>query len=277
MSLSSSPDSSLAEVARASGLVLSGGYLNMPPEITRVKIDVGLSWDAGQTTRWLADDPNLAVIGVEPIPSNLDSVREIVGKSTGFSSRLFLLPVALADQPGVREFFVTKGDKGSSSLYEPLQHEWEEKISVRTFTLSQVIELVDPSRFARIDYLKTDCQGSDLDIVRGAGEAIQRIAVVTVEAENLAYAGTSNSEEDINSFFASVGFKRLNPRSRARRAMGAFFRPFQFVHKVYGWIKRSNPEASQLGPNVIVEDPTFLNQKFHAEYDKGEVTAYQKG
>jgi FkbM family methyltransferase len=268
---------SLAEFARASGVPISGGYFSFPAGISRVKVDVGLSWDAVQTIRWLRDDPQLAVVGVEPIPSNVASVRSIIESSEDFRNRFLLLPVALADTPGLRKLFVTKGDKGSSSLFIPLQHEWEEEITVPAFTLRQVQELIDPIRFPRIDYLKTDCQGSDLDIVRGAGDAIARFAIVTVEAENVAYEGTSNSELDIEVFFEKAGFTRINPRSQARRLIGKVLQPFTIVHRVYDWLKRSRAVSAVTTPQIEVEDPTFVNEKYAAELANGEITAYQRG
>lgn len=265
------------------GVPMLRNFLKFPASVTRVKIDVGLSHDAPQSFRWLQDDPSVGIVGIEPLSHNVSEVRRLlkainVDKSIG--ERFMVLPIALGDEMGTRAVFVTDGDAGSSSFFQPKLHAVSHNELVPVFRLEDVLELINPFDFPRIDYLKTDCQGADLEILKSGSDGLARVAVVTAEAENKAYIGTSNSEKSLDTYMNSVGFARYNPRSAVRRLVGNALSRFNWVHILYSSMKRNGKlrgMAKSGQRSIQVEDPTYINSRYLDVIESGEVTAFQEG
>lgn len=81
-------------------------------------------------------------------------------------------------------------------------------------------------RFSYIDYIKIDAQGSDLNILKSAGNYLsERVVYVTAEPDGNQYIGAYDCNvENITNFMDSINFMKINH------------------------------------PNTI--DPTFINKKF---------------
>ena len=265
------------------GAPLLGDFLKFPASVKRVKVDVGLSHDAPQSFRWLQDDPNVGVVGIEPLSQNVSGVKRLIearNLQQSVRERFIILPIALGDEVGTRVVFVTDGDAGSSSFFQPKLYAVSHNELVPVFRLDDVLELISPFDFPRIDYLKTDCQGADLEILMSGSNGLARVAVVTAEAENQAYIGTSNSEKSLDAYLNSLGFVRYNPRSAVRRLIGNAFSRFNWVQVAYSSIKKNSKlrTLSKSGQRRIqVEDPTYFNSRHLEIVESGEVTAFQEG
>jgi FkbM family methyltransferase len=275
--------SELQRFCENEGISVERNFLKFPESVIRVKIDVGLSHDAVQSFRWLKEDPSLGVVGIEPLNQNVSEVRQLIKANPDAQSigeRFVILPIALGEEIGTRAVFVTEGDAGSSSFFQPKIHDVSHRETVPVFRLKDVLELISTLDFPRIDFIKTDCQGSDLDILKGASNQLERVAIVTAEAEDEAYVGTANSEDSLDEFMSSMGFVRHNPRSPFRRRVGSALSRFNWIHVLYSKFKkiakrRTVPIANRI--NIRVEDPTYINSRFLAEVESGGVTAFQEG
>ena len=96
----------------------------------------------------------------------------------------------------------------------------------------------DWNRFPIIEYLKIDAQGSDFDIIKGAGDYIKNIVYITAEAESTDYYNCNHNTAD---------------------NMKNYLESYDFI-----MIKH---------PNTI--DPTFINKRFLDLKDK--IFICQKG
>ena len=273
---------SLIEICKSETIPVQGNRIVFPAYVKRIKLDVGLSNDAGQSLQWLNSDPDLGVVGIEPLQENVNGVKELVlsrDSGTSLEGRFHILPIALGTKVETRTIFVTSGDAGSSSLFKPLSILVLREETVRVFRLDEVLDLIDERRFPIIHFLKLDCQGSDLEILKSASSALRRVAVVTAEAEDTSYLGTSNSEEEMDLYMTSQGFMRHNPRSPLRRKVGSWLAPLSVVHTIYGFLKRMLAHFSFKKNNspLQVEDPTYVNKLFATSVYSGEITAWQKG
>ena len=76
---------------------------DIPSDIQSVYVDVGLSYDAPNSNKWLKEDPRSFVFGFEPVPENCDSVMSIINKG-GFSKRFQLFQNAVDNQESSRIF-----------------------------------------------------------------------------------------------------------------------------------------------------------------------------
>lgn len=198
----------------------------IPPNINRIKLDVGLSYNAPESQIWLEHDKDLFVFGFEPNEDNIKSIESgniqkrhpMHGDpiSTENFERFCLIPVALSNVETETEmdFYEMEQDSGSSSLNRPICPLLGGVKTVRkvpVFSLKHFFEEFDWERFPFIEYLKIDAQGSDLDILKSAGDYLrERVVYVTAEPEMYAYEGVvENSLDNISIYMHQQGFVRI--------------------------------------------------------------------
>jgi FkbM family methyltransferase len=274
----------LSEESRSSPA--AGELFVFPKTITRVKIDVGMSLDAGHTQQWLLADPNLLVIGFEPLTRCRESIEKIFAQAPlgpSFRRRLWLLPLALGSKNSWAKFFHCE-DPGQSSIYLPKKFQILEEIIVPQAKLDLVLnQLSFSEQVQRIDHVKTDCQGADFEIAIGASQNLHRIAIWTSEADSLGYSRSSNKSRDLLKFFKKAGFTWFNQRSQLRVAIGKIILGSRF-HQLYLDLTSALNKAYQSKSEVVastvdihVEDATFVNSRFSEEIARREITAFQQG
>ena len=283
------PNVNLPEILQQAGFeFMEDGLIHIPDHFQRIKIDVGLSLDAPNAISWLRSDPQLLVLGFEANPKCIESVRKTIREldmGDDLANRLWLIPIALGARTQMREFFETV-NPGWSSFYKPRSYEILDSYPIPVAALSDVLDLVKfPSSVRRIDHVKTDCQGGDLDVIRGAIRDLNRIAVVTSESESNQYSSAPNSEGDMRRFLTTLGFEQHNPRSIIRRFLGNLIlnSPLHsMVARLLGTI-RERTGSNFLATNakgtasINVEDPTFINWSYSRLVEDGVITAFQKG
>ena len=223
-----------------------------------VKIDVGLSSNAPQSSQWLKfEDSCEVVLGFEP------SIRNLEQHETGTSpwpdklspaqlgSRVFVFGCALGSASGLLDFYETGGDSGRSSLYQPKKFAVDDRYKVQTFTLDALWSKIQNGGDLIITHLKSDTQGADLGVLKGAKLTLRQVLFVTSEAENRQYNNTSNSKLALILFMAQQGFLYL-PRI-LRRVL------------------------SRGDLRIETDDPTFVNLRFVREAMSGRHVIWQRG
>jgi len=202
--------------------------MKLPSHVNHLKLDIGLSYSAPQSQTWLEHEPDLFVIGFEPNPDCVASLNQdvIQKKNPGHGDpltpenkkRFFLIPVALGnvETPGEMNFYQMANDCGTSSLYSPVDGslgQVKNVVRVHVFSLKDFFESFPwgTNNIHHIDYIKIDAQGSDLDILKGAGRYLRdRVVYVTAEAEHSQYANCShNNEVNMTQYMDSIGFDRI--------------------------------------------------------------------
>ncbi len=241
------------------GLIEKEGYLNIPPWVKRIRIDVGLSSNAPHSALWIAQDDELLVFGFEPNKVNIEMLS--IGGSTWptvispdlIGEKLIILPFAAQNISGVVQntFFATSVDSGQSSTKRPKDIIVSSTYSVECCNLAEFISLIPEDRFPIIEYVKTDCQGSDFEILESLAPVLHRIACYTLEIEISQYEHTHFSLTDVKIFFQNHGFKRMN-----------FFN--RLVNGVHGEL-------------FDVCDPTFFNPTHIAYINKARARFIQTG
>ena len=227
------------------------GYV-IPSSCTHVKIDIGLSYGANQSSNWLDIENDVMVFGFEPNPDAYECLKKgdiqlrhpshaAAGKPLNKThideGRMHIFNVALSNVKNATEmdFYVNSNDCGTSSLFSHDQQYLgpiEKIIKVPVYSLCQFFENFPWDRFAYIDYIKIDAQGSDLNILKGAGNYLsERVVYVTAEPDGNQYIGAGDcNTENITQYMGSLNFVRVNH------------------------------------PNT--NDPTFINTKFLHLHDK---------
>jgi FkbM family methyltransferase len=257
------------------------GFIKIPQNITCIKIDVGLSFDAPHAISWLRENDKLFVIGFEPLIENIEILKESLRKqdSSRLIERFLIVQCALSSSSGPKEIFVTS-DKGQSSLLEPEFYKVESRRIVETETLDNFINLVNFEVFEKIDYIKTDCQGFDLEVMKGAVNVLKKTVVVTCEAESINYKGASNSFALLEKFFNQIGFEYINRVSMKSRFIRRIFAPiFNYLGSrsnfYIKFVGRNNDKPLISGSSLISVDPTFVNSKFKNLVTSNEVSSHQ--
>lgn len=258
--------------------VRDANQIVLPDWVKRVKIDVGLSYSASNSIHWIREGPHLMVFGFEPLLESCEILRNWISKQENrdkLQSQLIILPVALGQQSGRAQLHIT----ASSSLLAPREMEERESITVPVFPLRGLMVALPWERIQRVDYLKLDCQGLDLQILQSTGEAwLNKIAIITAEAEDDQYLDSANGLFDLVSYMKSNGFIHLNPRSGLRVYLGKLLSRLSIIRSlgIRLPVKKAKDVASSK-LSVVTEDPTFVNRAFLREVMAGEITRFQRG
>jgi len=198
----------------------------IPHTCTHVKLDIGLSYNAPQSQRWLAhEDDTLMVFGFEP---NLESISHIKSKNNYLRNgncldtkyieegRFVIQQCALSNvsEPTTMKFYVSNDDCGTSSLYpndEIHLGKIKEVIDVPVYSLKMFFDGFPWDRFEYIEYLKIDAQGSDLNILKSAGSYLKdRVVYVTAEGDGHQYIGAHEcSAQNIIDYMISQDFIQI--------------------------------------------------------------------
>jgi FkbM family methyltransferase len=203
---------------------------NIPNDMTHIKIDIGLSYTAPNSNVWISNESNLFVIGFEPNPEAIECITDPIKNaeknkrffpefpSEYIGSRFLLIPFALSniDEPSTMNFYATELDIGTSSLHKPSDNHGAilgnyKTIDVPVYSLKHFFDIFPFERFEYIDYIKIDAQGSDLDILKGAGDYLkEKVVYITAEPEHQQYINTQhNTSENIEQYLISQNFIRV--------------------------------------------------------------------
>lgn len=238
------------------------GFIKIPQWVKRIKIDVGLSDGAPQSAKWLEQEPDLLVFGFEPNHRNVAAIKcrdsdwsvTLNPKKIGHSFYLIECALSNVSKMELTPFFCTSNDPGCSSLLEPNEFPVDEVIKVQTWSINHFLDYFPFHQIPYIDFVKTDCQGVDIDVIKGSSKYLDKIAIFTCEADDTRYKGSHNSLEALQSLFRKYGFFQYKSY-------------MSFTSKIWG------PRLKR----IHVEDPTFINQRLAQIIVKNRIQAYQEG
>jgi len=191
------------------------GKIDLPPEITRVWIDVG-AYEGKETLGQLREANDLVVIALEPLIKKWEGLKKL-------HPHMFALPMAVSNLEGFAIFHRTENDVSSSlRSFNPVGlANWKDKngldvieeFTVPTIRLEQIIDLIP---LERVEFLKIDAQGHDLDVVKSAGSKLEKIDSIKLEVAVTPvqlYNGGATKEEII-SYMTEHGFGLINVESQ---------------------------------------------------------------
>jgi FkbM family methyltransferase len=165
-------------------------------EITTV-FDVGAN--NGSSALKFADAfPAATIHSFEPVTKTFEILRANVAKQQGIRCHR----LAMGSAPGVAKIFLTTHDT-MSSLIRPETVLGEETITVTTVDEFALVQNID-----RIDLLKVDAEGLDLDVLRGAEGMLASGKVTFILAEVGFHPGDTRHVlfDDVRDFLSPHGF-----------------------------------------------------------------------
>ncbi len=175
--------------------------IKLKENIKRVRLDVGTSSTAPNSAFWLSKYNDMAVFGFEPNPFNAECVRNgtdvypndyklveskgIVTKDNtviatfeenGNQFKLFEVAADNVDIPTKKTFYCTSQlNTGCSSLHKPIDERLngvvtEKEVEVTAVALKDFFQNFNWQQIPYIEYLKTDTQSNDLNVIKSCGE-----------------------------------------------------------------------------------------------------------
>ena len=173
-----------------------------------LRFDVGLSFNMPNATKWLRDDPNVYVIGIEPHPNNFKSCCSHL-ETLDAGDRCYLIEAAISNVGESREqdFYGLSGDPGTSSLCRPIgrfENLVDRIYSVETVSLASIL---DNLNYTNIDVLKSDTQGNDLNVLKSAGDHLKKVDFIYAEYDESEDYENANTGEELDKFLEDSGFE----------------------------------------------------------------------
>lgn len=140
--------------------------------------------------------------------------REDTIQSLKDKENVHFYPTGLYSSNTTVKLHLTK--KGScSSIYEPNLQLLEELIPrrIKDFTVKEIVDIevkrldsIIPAGTS-IDFMKIDTQGSELDILKGAGDLLQGVKKLKVEVEFKELYKNQPLEKDVTEYLKGYGFE----------------------------------------------------------------------
>ena len=164
--------------------------------------DVGAN--VGQTIRSLRETfPQSTIHSFEPGSDAFNALRE---KYFGMQS-IHINNIALGDQPGNRDFIENTLSEMSSFL-EPDEECWGAIKQRRQVEVTSIDDYCKERRIDRIDILKSDTQGFDLEVLKGAQSLLarNRIHLIFLEINFGKLYKKSARLDEIYVFLSEYGF-----------------------------------------------------------------------
>jgi FkbM family methyltransferase len=151
------------------------------------------------------------VIALEPVPANFERLRETVSRRARYSNVEVLQ--AAAGNPavaGVSVIVKVPGDDFTqASLVEHSAGSWQESSDVREYeaTLTSLDAEAARIRLERLDFVKIDVEGGELDVMKGGEMMLRRLRpLVYCEIYEKWVASFGHGPDEMFSFMRSLGY-----------------------------------------------------------------------
>lgn len=158
-------------------------------DLQRIIAANGVVLDVGANRGQFAQEilqilPDTKIFSFEPVPDAYEELKSLSEKHRQ------IIPVkrAVSLKNGQSTFFVTASDVGSS-LLEPLPNQpsqWltlDKQVTVETIRLDDFIRNENLANPGGVALLKSDAQGSDLDVILSAGEFLNPMFIKSILVE----------------------------------------------------------------------------------------------
>lgn len=151
-------------------------YSSTPIKEGEVVVDIGAHIGAFALYASRRVGPAGRVIACEPSPDSLELLRENVARNA--SGRVTVFGCALADKAGTVTLYVGEGVDGNPAADTLVASAGRRPVAVEARTLDALLE---GEKVERIDHLKIDVEGAELQVLRGAALTLERARRVILE------------------------------------------------------------------------------------------------
>ena len=150
--------------------------------------------------------PNGLVIAIEGNPRTVKQLRDNVWAS---GARVNVQSAVCSSSEKFVDFFISSGKiRGKSSISQANASVAEGSPSSDQIKAYPLDSILTQLRMSRVDVLKIDVEGAELEVLRGAKDTLTRhrpVLIIELEEELLATMGTSSSE--VHDLLATYGYR----------------------------------------------------------------------
>jgi len=149
--------------------------------------------------------PTGRVFSFEPSPRERRALR--LNLAINFSRNVKVEALALGSQESTADLFVVQGSQtGCNSLRPPDVYSSTLPVRVQVTSLDQWLS---QHRISRVDFIKLDVEGAELDVLRGAQSLLSQSPgpVVLCELEDVRTAPWGHTAEDVAAFIRKLGYE----------------------------------------------------------------------
>lgn len=154
----------------------------LPATLNPVCLDVGAH--RGETIRSILEHfPEAFIHAFEPDPDNFTALQE----TSGNLPRTKLYRLAMGDHPHQAKLLKTHFSMSNSLLpaSAALKSEAHKKVGEASITVVTLDDFCREQKIEKIDLLKTDCQGFDLRVLKGATKLLSERRIKLIQCESL--------------------------------------------------------------------------------------------
>jgi len=133
------------------------------------------------------------------------------------NKRCYLLPFAIVNSNCEEIDLYNTNCPGQASIYKPNDYLLDQKmyqynlIKVPSFTLFDLLSIIDYEKIDYIEFIKVDIQGADLDCIRsGKNLLCDKVVYICMEDEVKYSSGNNNSLFEMDKYMNSINFKKIN-------------------------------------------------------------------
>lgn len=156
----------------------------------------------------------LHTIGIDPIDYETNACNKFI--QAAISTKAGKANFNTYDEAGCNSLLKMKlenlvRDRSGDGWYAPRNISKTGKIQVDCVTLKSILDETD---FDRVDYIKVDAQGNDLDCILSAEDWLEKTVFIQIEScvsstdVGMMYEGQTNKEQDIKAL-SDLGFELI--------------------------------------------------------------------
>jgi FkbM family methyltransferase len=151
--------------------------------------------------------PDSVVCAFEPQPRLAEALR--ISKKTNEFAQLRIYELALGDQDGQNDFFIPDTGSGVGSLLRDHASQTGpvRQTIVKIATLDSIFR---KENLHRLDVIKIDVEGAELEVLRGARETLERFhPFLWFEMNPAAQYRAGHDQEDVYSLLETLGYEEF--------------------------------------------------------------------
>ncbi len=196
---------------------------------------------------------NAQVLCLEPLPRLRQWIEQHI-EMNGLQGNMRVLEIAASNEAGSAEFYLSKPDKDGSHGLSPNRYsDLEQRIEIQKQRLEV---LFSEQGLDRIDFIKIDTEGHDLQALEGCGDWLQpeRIRVLYIEM--------AEDKEAILEALLKAGYCGWRSQKYLFRDVRNGLRPAE-----HRYFKPFDPERDKISRNMLFcgqesEENAFLKARF---------------
>ncbi|TVP51678.1 MAG: FkbM family methyltransferase [Mongoliibacter sp.] len=168
-------------------------------------IDIGAN--QGEYSLWAARKVGKTgkVIAFEPMDQLFDSLTENINLNPSLSHIFIPLKKGLSDSPGKLQLFGKPGDnEGVNTMFPTAAH----SLLIQEIDLGTLDQELEKMSINKVDFIKLDVEGAELQVLKGSKETIQRYKPKwMIEINEEACIAGGYKPEDILNFLRPFGYE----------------------------------------------------------------------